>query len=143
MPGPPRSSPRLHRSLAFGDLRNRIASLTLLVSLYLSDLATHYYDREILAKDRARPWQAVLYATNRNIDLLWHYSRGPPTKSLAAGPHQVLREVGESPRRTSRWRPTTRNHRLGVKDYEHERVGTSVFVFCEPLGAWQRAKILS
>ena len=55
-------------------MRNRIASLTLLVGLCLSDLATHYYDREIvLAKDRARPWQAVLYATNRNIDLLWHY----------------------------------------------------------------------
>ncbi|MDE0488797.1 MAG: hypothetical protein F4Z95_04075 [Gammaproteobacteria bacterium] len=33
-----------------------------------------YYEREIaLAKGRARPWQAVLYATNRNIDLLWHH----------------------------------------------------------------------
>ncbi|MCY3813369.1 MAG: FAD/NAD(P)-binding protein [Gammaproteobacteria bacterium] len=33
-----------------------------------------YYEQEIaLAKGRARPWQAVLYATNRNIDLLWHH----------------------------------------------------------------------
>ncbi|MXX62216.1 MAG: hypothetical protein F4112_15555 [Holophagales bacterium] len=33
-----------------------------------------YYEREIaLAAGRARPWQAVLYATNRNIDLLWHH----------------------------------------------------------------------
>ena len=33
-----------------------------------------YYEREIaLARGRARPWQAVLYATNRNIDLLWHH----------------------------------------------------------------------
>ena len=33
-----------------------------------------YYEREIaLAKGRSRPWQAVLYATNRNIDLLWHH----------------------------------------------------------------------
>ncbi|MCY4012941.1 MAG: FAD/NAD(P)-binding protein [Gammaproteobacteria bacterium] len=33
-----------------------------------------YYEEEIaLAKGRARPWQAVLYATNRNIDLLWHH----------------------------------------------------------------------
>ena len=33
-----------------------------------------YYEQEIaLARGRARPWQAVLYATNRNIDLLWHH----------------------------------------------------------------------
>ncbi|MDE0367032.1 MAG: FAD/NAD(P)-binding protein [Gammaproteobacteria bacterium] len=33
-----------------------------------------YYEREIaLARGRTRPWQAVLYATNRNIDLLWHH----------------------------------------------------------------------
>lgn len=33
-----------------------------------------YYEQEIaLAKGRARPWQAVLVATNRNIDLLWHH----------------------------------------------------------------------
>ena len=33
-----------------------------------------YYEREVaLAKGKARPWQTVLYATNRNIDLLWHH----------------------------------------------------------------------
>lgn len=33
-----------------------------------------YYEREIaLATDKPRPWQTVLYATNRNIDLLWHH----------------------------------------------------------------------
>ena len=33
-----------------------------------------YYEREVaLAKGRTRPWQSVLYATNRNIDLLWHH----------------------------------------------------------------------
>lgn len=32
-----------------------------------------YYEQEIsLSKGKARPWQAVLYATNSNIDLLWH-----------------------------------------------------------------------
>lgn len=36
--------------------------------------AVDYYEREIaLARGRTRPWQAVLYATNRNIDLLWHH----------------------------------------------------------------------
>lgn len=36
--------------------------------------AAEYYEREIaLAKGKARPWQTVLYATNRNIDLLWHH----------------------------------------------------------------------
>lgn len=36
--------------------------------------AVDYYEREIaLAKGKARPWQTVLYATNRNIDLLWHH----------------------------------------------------------------------
>ena len=89
-------------------MRNRIASLTLLVGLCPSDLATHYYDREIvLAKDRARPWQAVLYATNRNIDLLWHYLEVHRRNSLAAGPHQVLREVGENQARTWSIFPTS------------------------------------
>ena len=50
------------REVHFGDIKGE-------------DLpATEYYEREIaLAKGKARPWQTVLYATNRNIDLLWHH----------------------------------------------------------------------
>ena len=50
------------RAVALGDI----------VNAYRSPI--EYYEHEIsLAKGRARPWQAVLYATNRNIDLLWHH----------------------------------------------------------------------
>ncbi|MDE0691422.1 MAG: FAD/NAD(P)-binding protein [Gammaproteobacteria bacterium] len=50
------------RPVALGDIVNTPAS------------PVAYYEREIsLAEGRARPWQAVLYATNRNIDLFWHH----------------------------------------------------------------------
>lgn len=50
------------RAVALGDIVNAYRP------------AIEYYEHEIsLAKGRARPWQAVLYATNRNIDLLWHH----------------------------------------------------------------------
>jgi|GEM_PF-974063 uncharacterized NAD(P)/FAD-binding protein YdhS len=33
-----------------------------------------YYENEVyLSKGKERPWQAAIYATNGNIDLLWHY----------------------------------------------------------------------
>ena len=44
-----------------------------------------YYEREIaLAKGKARPWQSVLYATNRNIDLLWHHLEEEDKQILAS-----------------------------------------------------------
>ncbi|MDE0443848.1 MAG: FAD/NAD(P)-binding protein [Gammaproteobacteria bacterium] len=44
-----------------------------------------YYEREIaLAKGKARPWQMVLYATNRNIDLLWHHLEEEDKQILAS-----------------------------------------------------------
>ncbi|MDE0190796.1 MAG: FAD/NAD(P)-binding protein [Gammaproteobacteria bacterium] len=44
-----------------------------------------YYEREIaLAKGKARPWQTVLYATNRNIDLLWHHLEEEDKQILAS-----------------------------------------------------------
>ncbi|MDE0349639.1 MAG: FAD/NAD(P)-binding protein [Gammaproteobacteria bacterium] len=50
----------------------RAVELGDIVNAYRSPI--EYYEHEIsLAKGRARPWQAVLYATNRNIDLLWHH----------------------------------------------------------------------
>ena len=50
------------RAVALGDIVNAYRP------------AIEYYEHEIsLARGRARPWQAVLYATNRNIDLLWHH----------------------------------------------------------------------
>ncbi|MYB36217.1 MAG: hypothetical protein F4Y26_02265 [Gammaproteobacteria bacterium] len=47
--------------------------------------AVDYYEDEIaLARGRARPWQAVLYATNRNIDLLWHHLAEEDKKILVS-----------------------------------------------------------
>jgi uncharacterized NAD(P)/FAD-binding protein YdhS len=46
-----------------------------LVEVMRKDLsAMVYYENEIsLSTARERPWQAALYATNSNIDLLWHH----------------------------------------------------------------------
>ncbi|MAD45521.1 MAG: hypothetical protein CMH98_10985 [Oceanospirillaceae bacterium] len=42
-----------------------------------------YYENEIaLSKGNERPWQAAIYATNSNIDLLWHYLNKADKKEL-------------------------------------------------------------
>lgn len=42
-----------------------------------------YYENEIyLSKNKERPWQAAIYATNGNIDLLWHYLHEEDKQSL-------------------------------------------------------------
>lgn len=59
----------------------RAVELGDIVNAYRSPI--EYYEHEIsLAKGRARPWQAVLYATNRNIDLLWHHLEEDDKKLL-------------------------------------------------------------
>ena len=60
----------LNREIAFAEGRDLG-----LAEIMRNDLPPiDYYRNEIaLSKGRMRPWQSVLYATNRNIDLLWHY----------------------------------------------------------------------
>ena len=73
----PRASLRLSEVAAMlgGEIEHaegRAVALGDIVHAYRPPI--EYYEHEIqLAKGRARPWQAVLYATNRNIDLLWHH----------------------------------------------------------------------